>query len=48
MIVHWSQPYPMKGYLFSFLALNIVMMIGFAFFVAALLIYGISDPSVLF
>ena len=48
LIVHWSQPHPMKGYLFSIIALNVVSMIGFGLGVAALLIYGISDPTVLF
>ncbi len=48
LIVHWSQPHPMKGYLFSIIALNVVSMIGFGLGVAALIIYGISDPTVLF
>ncbi len=48
LIVNWSQPRPMKGYLFSIIALNVVSMIGFGLGVAALIIYGISDPTVLF
>ena len=48
LIVHWSQPYPMKGFLFSSIALTVVSMIGFGFGVAALIIFGVNDPTVLF
>ena len=48
LIVHWSQPHPMKGFLFSIIALNVVTMIGFGFGVAALMFAHISDPFVLF
>ncbi|MDG2185388.1 MAG: hypothetical protein P8K79_06890 [Mariniblastus sp.] len=48
LIVHWSQPHPMKGFLFSSIALTVVSMIGCGLGVAALIIYGISDPTVLF
>ena len=48
LIVNWNQPYPMKGYLFSIISLNVVTMIGFALGVAALVIFGVNDPTVLF
>ncbi|MCH2182969.1 MAG: zinc-ribbon domain-containing protein [Mariniblastus sp.] len=48
LFAHWSKPYPTKDLLFSFAALMVVQGGGFLLMVIALLITGISDPSVLF
>ena len=48
LIVHWNQPHPMKGFLFSIIALTVVSMIGCGLGVAALIIFGVNDPTVLF